>query len=65
VKPQKINFFTLSTARCFGACGLAPVMMINEDVFGKLTPEKVKEVLKEYRKQKETEEKEGQSEVAG
>lgn len=53
------KFYTLSTARCFGACGLAPVIMINEDVFGKLTPEKVKEVLREYREQKEKEEKEG------
>ncbi len=53
------KFYTLSTARCFGACGLAPVIMINEDVFGKLTPEKVKEVLREYRQQKEKEEKEG------
>ncbi|MDI6850518.1 MAG: NADH-quinone oxidoreductase subunit NuoE [bacterium] len=61
----KDKFFTLSTARCFGACGLAPVIMINEDVFGKLTPEKVKEVLREYRKQKEAEEKEGQIGVAG
>ena len=30
--------FTLNATRCLGACGLAPVMMINEDVYGRLTP---------------------------
>ncbi|HOK22564.1 MAG TPA: NADH-quinone oxidoreductase subunit NuoE [Candidatus Hydrothermia bacterium] len=55
----KDKFFTLSTARCFGACGLAPVIMINEDVYGKLTPEKVKEVIREYRLEKEKEERGG------
>lgn len=40
--------FTLETVACIGACGLAPVMMINDDTHGRLTPEKVKEILKEY-----------------
>lgn len=47
------RFFTLSTARCFGACGLAPAMMIDEEVFGKLTPEKARKVVREFRKQSE------------
>ncbi len=31
--------FTVETVSCLGACGLAPVMVINEDVYGQLTPE--------------------------
>lgn len=40
--------FTLTNVRCLGACSLAPVMMVDEDVHGNLTPEKAKEVLEEY-----------------
>jgi NADH-quinone oxidoreductase subunit E/NADP-reducing hydrogenase subunit HndA len=32
-----------------GACGLAPVMMVNEDVYGRLTPEKVGPILDKYK----------------
>ena len=32
--------FTLEIVSCLGACGLAPVMVINEDVHGQMTPEK-------------------------
>jgi NADH:ubiquinone oxidoreductase subunit E len=41
--------FTLSSTRCVGACGLAPVVMINEDVYGKLTPEHVKDIVAKYK----------------
>ena len=37
--------FTLETVSCLGACGLAPVMMINETVHPAMTPAKVKEVI--------------------
>jgi NADH-quinone oxidoreductase subunit E len=37
--------YTLETVACIGACALAPVMMINGEVFGKMTPRKVGEVL--------------------
>ncbi len=40
--------FTLETVACIGACGLAPVMMIDEDTHGRLTPEFVVEVLNRY-----------------
>jgi len=40
--------FTLEIVRCLGTCFLAPVMMINRDYFGKLTPDKVGMVLKQY-----------------
>lgn len=40
--------FTLSTARCFGACGLAPAVMVNEDVYGNVDRKKVQEIFKKY-----------------
>jgi len=41
--------FTLEATRCLGCCGLAPVMMIGEDVYGKLVPDDIPEILKKYR----------------
>ncbi|HHU92193.1 MAG TPA: NADH-quinone oxidoreductase subunit NuoE [Halanaerobiaceae bacterium] len=46
--------FTLETVACIGACGLAPVIMINEDTHGRLTPDKIPAILDKYREQKET-----------
>ncbi|MBP5248485.1 MAG: NAD(P)H-dependent oxidoreductase subunit E [Lachnospiraceae bacterium] len=40
--------FSLDACRCIGACGLAPVMTINGDVYGKLTPDKVEGILANY-----------------
>lgn len=40
--------FTLQATRCLGACGLAPVLMINEDVHGRVTPEEVHAILAHY-----------------
>ncbi|OQB51733.1 MAG: NADP-reducing hydrogenase subunit HndA [Firmicutes bacterium ADurb.Bin146] len=40
--------FSLDACRCVGACGLAPVMMINEDVYGTLMPGDVANILKKY-----------------
>lgn len=40
--------FTLETVACIGACGLAPVMMINDDTHGRLTPESVPAILGKY-----------------
>lgn len=40
--------FNLETVRCLGTCFLAPVIMINSDYFGKLTPEKVEKILERY-----------------
>ena len=40
--------FSIEGARCVGACGLAPVMVINEEVYGKVTPEMVKGILDKY-----------------
>lgn len=40
--------FSLDACRCIGACGLAPVMMINNDVYGRLTPDQVGAILDKY-----------------
>ncbi len=40
--------FSLDACRCVGACGLAPVMMINEEVYGKLVPGDVEGILAKY-----------------
>lgn len=42
--------FSLSTTRCIGACGLAPVMTINDDVYGRLTADEVEGILLQYMK---------------
>lgn len=42
------NLFTLEATRCLGCCGLAPVMMIDGDVYGKLEPKKIPEILSKY-----------------
>ncbi len=44
------GLFSLDSCRCVGACGLAPVMMVNEDVHGRLTPDMVKGILDGYRR---------------
>jgi NADH-quinone oxidoreductase subunit E/NADP-reducing hydrogenase subunit HndA len=45
------GMFSLQSARCLGACGLAPVVMIDDKIHGDLTPKKMIDLLKQYRKQ--------------
>lgn len=40
--------FSLSCLRCVGACGLAPVVLVGEKTYGRLAPDSVAEILKEY-----------------
>ena len=40
--------FSLDACRCIGACGLAPVMTINDDVYGRLTGDELDEILAKY-----------------
>ena len=40
--------FSLNEARCLGACGQAPVVMVNEQVHAKVTPEQVPDILAHY-----------------
>ena len=41
--------FSLDSCRCVGACGLAPVMLVDEDVYGRLTADQVADILAKYR----------------
>ena len=40
--------FSLDACRCIGACGLAPVMTINDEVYGRVTPEEIAGILAKY-----------------
>lgn len=42
--------FTLEATRCLGCCGLAPVIMIDDQVYGRLKPEDISEILDKYKK---------------
>jgi len=41
--------FSLEACRCIGACGLAPVMTVNDDVYGRLVPDDIDGILAKYR----------------
>ena len=41
--------FSLTCLRCIGACGLAPVVMVGDKTYGRLTPEDVKDIIDEYK----------------
>lgn len=43
------RLFSLDATRCVGCCGLAPVMTVNDDVYGKITPDAVEGILAKYR----------------
>ena len=40
--------YSIDATRCVGACGLAPVVIINDDVYGRLTPDMVDDILAKY-----------------
>jgi len=44
------NLFTLHEARCLGACGIAPVIMINDKIYGELDAKKAVAIIAQYRK---------------
>ncbi|MHC1720455.1 MAG: NADH-quinone oxidoreductase subunit NuoE [Clostridiaceae bacterium] len=51
IKPgetTKDGKFTLQTVNCLGSCAIAPVMMVNEKYYGKVTPNVLRDILKEY-----------------
>lgn len=48
-KTSADGLFTIRDTRCLGCCALAPVMMINDDVYGELTPDKIPDILAKYR----------------
>jgi len=43
------KLFTLNNVACLGCCSLSPVMMINGETYGSLTPQKAKKILKEIK----------------
>lgn len=45
--------FTVEPVACLGACGMAPVIMINEDAYGRVTPEEVPAIIAHYQKEGE------------
>jgi len=51
----KDGLFSLKTVACLGCCSLSPVMMINEEVYGLLTPDKVRGILNDLRSQAQQE----------
>jgi NADH-quinone oxidoreductase subunit E len=44
------GLFTVMPVACLGCCSLAPVMMVGEDTHGKLTPQKLRRIIKDYQK---------------
>ena len=44
----KDNEFSLTSARCFGACSMAPVLRIDNKIFGYVTPDRIPNILKQY-----------------
>jgi len=51
------QMFSLDVARCFGACGLAPAISINDEVHQRVKPTKIQEILDAYRKKAASAEK--------
>ncbi|MBQ9946037.1 MAG: NADH-quinone oxidoreductase subunit NuoE [Clostridia bacterium] len=47
------GLFSLKTVACLGCCSLSPVMMINEETYGSLTPARTVEILREIRRREE------------
>ncbi len=41
--------FTIEAVSCLGVCDKSPVVMINDEVYGNLTPQKIKEIIQQYR----------------
>jgi NADH-quinone oxidoreductase subunit E len=54
--------YTVEEVHCVGACGMAPVVMINDRAHGKLTPEKAVKVIKHFQAQEKGEGEDGSSE---
>ena len=42
------GMYSVEACRCIGACGLAPVFTINEEVYGKITPDEIPDILAKY-----------------
>lgn len=49
------GLFTLEPSSCLGICGVAPAMMVNQETFGNLTPDRIDEIITEYQTGEEEE----------
>lgn len=47
------GLFTLKNVACLGCCSLSPVMMINDETYGRLTPDKTKDILRSLREKED------------
>lgn len=45
------GLFTLEYTSCLGVCGVAPAMMVDEAVYGNLTPARIREIIADYRRE--------------
>jgi NADH-quinone oxidoreductase subunit E len=45
------ELFTLEMSSCLGVCGVAPALMVNDEVYGNLTPQRIREILEEKRRE--------------
>lgn len=45
------GLFSIEATRCIGACGLAPVLTVNDDVYGRLVVDDVADIIKKYQEQ--------------
>ena len=55
IKPRETTEdrkFSLESVACFGCCALAPIMVVDETVYSKMTPAKVKKILRSYKEAK-------------
>ena len=50
----KDGLFTLCPVACLGCCSLAPVITVNEETYGGLTPQKVRRILKDYQRREKS-----------
>ncbi len=48
-KTTEDGLFTLDATRCIGCCGLAPAMMVNDEVYGRLVPADIAEIIEKYK----------------
>jgi len=53
----KDGLFSLEVVACIGACGLAPVIAVNDHYYGGVTPEQISKIIKDYRNEEKTSEK--------
>jgi len=47
------GLFTLQVVACLGCCSLAPVVMVEDQTYGKLTPDKLRKIIRQYRRKEE------------